>query len=250
MTIFEERERLVVVGHRGGRGPDWPTENTMAAFERAVREGADAIELDVRQCATGEVVVFHDPDLKRMSHGADVREVRSVRYLDLATHHRAPLLRDVLAFCIDRRIGLNVEVKYDLVDRARLSRAVVRQLDAFPSADVIVSSFDPRILARVRVMRPRVRTALLTTTERKWSLPLARYAMRPGMVHAIHLERTQAKPRVVRALKDRGLCVGVWTVNDPSEAQDLRALGVDWVITDAPGTLGDFRRQDANVAKT
>jgi glycerophosphoryl diester phosphodiesterase len=237
VTVFARRASLGVVGHRGGRGPDWPTENTMAAFERAVREGADAIELDVRQCATGEVVVFHDPDLKRMSNGADLREVRNVSYVELATRHRAPLLRDVLAFCIDRRIGVNVEVKYDLVDRARLVRAVLRQLDAFPSADVIVSSFDPRILARFRVLRPRVLTALLTTTERKWSLPLARFGMRPPMVHAIHLEQKQATPRVVRALKKRGLYVGVWTVNDPRDATTLRALGVDWVITDAPGRI-------------
>ena len=237
MSVFTRRERLGVIGHRGGRGPDWPTENTMAAFERAAREGADALELDVRPCATGEVVVFHDPDLKRMSGGADLREVRDVPYVELATRHRAPLLRDVLAFCNDRRIGLNVEVKYDLVDRKALVRAVARVLDGFPQVEVIVSSFDPRILARLRVMRPRILTALLTTTERKWSLPLARWGMRPAMVHAIHLERTQAKPRVVRGLKKRGLYVGVWTVNDVEEARRLHDLGVDWIVTDSPGAL-------------
>lgn len=237
MTVFERRDRLVVVGHRGGRGPDWPTENTMASFERAVRERADALELDVRQCATGEVVVFHDPTLKRMSEGADLREVRNVPYLDLATNHRVPLLRDVLAFCNDRHVGLNVEVKYDLVDRAQLVRAVVRVLDGFPFADAIVSSFDPRILARMRMMRPRLRVALLTTTERKWSLPLARIGASPALVHAIHLERTQAKPRVIRGLEKRGVHVAVWTVNDPDEALSLRSLGVDWVITDSPGKI-------------
>ncbi len=237
MSVFTRRERLVVVGHRGGRGPDWPTENTMAAFERAAREGADALELDVRLCATGEVVVFHDPDLKRMSGGADLREVRDVPYVELATNHRAPLLRDVLAFCNDRRIGLNVEVKYDLVDRKALVRAVARALDGCPRAEVLVSSFDPRILARLRVMRARVPLALLTTTERKWSLPLARWGVRPSMVHAIHLERTQAKPRVVRGLKKRGFYVGVWTVNEVVEARALRALGADWVITDSTATI-------------
>ncbi len=237
MTVFARHDRLVVVGHRGGRGPDWPTENTIGAFERAVREGADALELDVRQCATGEVVVFHDPDLKRMSGGADLREVRDVPYVELATKHRAPLLRDVLAFCNDRRVALNVEIKYDAVDRKRLVRAVARVVDAFPMVEVIVSSFDPRVLARLRVMRPRVPLALLPTTERKWSLPLARFGVRPAMVHAVHLERTQATRRVLRALKKRGLYVGVWTVNDESEARELRALGVDWVITDATAKI-------------
>ena len=232
MSVFERKKKLGVVGHRGGRGEGWPAENTMAAFERAYEEGADAIELDVRQCATGEVVVFHDPDLKRTSGGSDLRKISDVPYLDLATHWKTPLLRDVLAFCNDRKLGLNVEIKYDDVDRPRLARAVCRLLDAHPKLDVIISSFDPRILAHVRALRGDLRCALLTTTERKWSLPLARFGMVRGIVWAVHLEKVQATERVVRGLRRRGLHVGVWTVNDVEEARRLRSWGVDWVITD------------------
>jgi glycerophosphoryl diester phosphodiesterase len=236
VSVFE-RSSFVVVGHRGGRGEGWPLENTFGAFERAVKEGADAIELDVRLCATGEIVVFHDPDLKRMSGEQDRREVQRVSYLELATKHRAPVLRDVVVFCNDRRVGLNVEVKYDFVDRARLVRGVIRTLDEFPELDVIVSSFDPRILAYIRVARPRLRLAMLTTTERRWSLPLARVLAARRLVFAVHLERTQAKPALVRAIRSRGVRVGVWTVNDPEEARALRAAGANWVITDAPGKM-------------
>ena len=241
MSVFERSDRLVVVGHRGGRGPDWPTENTFAAFETALAEGADAIELDVRLCATGEVVVFHDPDLKRMSGESDLREVQRVPYLELATRFRAPLLRDVVAFCNDRGVGLNVEVKYDAVDHGRLVRGVVRTLDEFPGADVILSSFDPRILARVRAARPRLRLAMLTTTERRWSLPLARSLAARRFFFAVHLERVHATERCVRAIRRRGVRVGVWTVNEPTEAARLRAFGADWVITDAPGAMSGNR---------
>lgn len=216
----------------------------MAAFERAHREGADALELDVRLCGTGEVVAFHDPDLKRMSGGSDHRDVQDVPYIELANEHRAPLLRDVLAFCMDRRIGLNVEVKYDVVDTARLTRDVVRSLDVFPNADVIVSSFDPRILGRVGVMRPETRLALLTTTERRWSLPLARFVARPPYPYAVHLERAQATEALIKKLRARGLRVGVWTVNEANEARALRDLGVDWLITDAPGAMLTRTRPD------
>lgn len=236
MSIFSRGDRLAVVGHRGGRGDSWPTENTFAAFERALAEGADAIELDVRLCATGEVVVFHDPDLKRMSGGADLREVQHVPYLELATGFRAPLLRDVVAFCNDRRVGLNVEVKYDAVARAALASRVVCTLAEFPDLDVIVSSFDPRILAGIGAAR-RHRLAFLTTTERRWSLPLARALAARKLVHAIHLERTLATPREIQAIRARGVDVGVWTVNDPEEARALREARADWVITDVPGTM-------------
>lgn len=237
MSVFDRRDRLVVVGHRGGRGPDWPTENTFDAFERALREGADAIELDVRLCATGEVVVFHDPDLKRTSGDADLREVQSVPYLELATRHRVPLLRDVLAFCNDRRVGLNVEVKYDAVDRVRLARDVAALLREFPRTDVIVSSFDPRILAGMKAHLGRVRLAMLTTTERRWSLPLARVLAASHGLFAVHLERVHARPKIVRAIAARGVRVGVWTVNEPDEARALRALGASWVITDRPAAM-------------
>jgi glycerophosphoryl diester phosphodiesterase len=240
LSAFDGGDRLVVVGHRGGRGPTWPAENTFAAFERALREGADAIELDVRLCATGEVVVFHDPDLKRASGGDDAREVRAVPYLELASRFRAPLLRDVIAFCNDRRAGLNVEVKYDAVDHARLARAVASVLAEAPGADVLVSSFDPRLLARVRARLPRVRVAMLTTPGRRLSLPLARFLAARRRLYAVHLERTQACARRVGALRARGVRVGVWTVNDPEEARRLRAMGVDWIITDAPETFRSY----------
>ena len=228
MSVFE-RSSFVVVGHRGGRGDTWPTENTFAAFERAFDERADAIELDVRLCATGEVVVFHDPKVN------DV-EIQRIPYLEMATKYGAPVLRDVAVFCNDRRKGLNVEVKYDFVDQGRLVRGVIRTLDEFPDLDVIISSFDPRILARIRAARPRLRLAMLTTTERRWSLPLARTLAARRLVFAVHLERAHAKPEIVRAIHSR-VRVGVWTVNDPTEARALRDAGADWVITDSPAII-------------
>ena len=246
MTRAFEGGGFAIVGHRGGRttpqDPEWPAENTMPSFERAVAEGADAVELDVRLCESGEVVVLHDPDLSRATGGRDTRAVRSVPYLELASmrlfggEQGPPLLRDLLPFCVQRGVGLNVEIKYDDVDRGRLSRAVAREL-ARSSADVLVSSFDPRILLAMASLAPRTPRALLTTSERRWSGFAARRVVSAPWLWAVHLERTQAQPEMVGALKGRGLRVGVWTVDDASEARDLRALGVDWIVTDAPGRL-------------
>ena len=244
-----------IVGHRGGRvtplDPEWPAENTVASFERAIAEGADAIEIDVRLCATGEVVVFHDPDLARATRGLDGREVQAVPYLELASMRLfgdaqgVPLLRDVLLLCVQRGVGLNVEIKYDAVARGRLARAVAREL-ARSSADVLLSSFDPRILLDMLRIAPRTPRALLTTPTRKWSGFAARRVARPPWLWAVHLERTQAQPALVRSLKQRGLRVGVWTINDAAEARDLRSVGVDWIVTDAPGRL----RAELGISKS
>ncbi len=70
--FFARRGRPLVIGHRGVRRAG-VAENTLEAFETAIRDGAEAVELDVRVCASGELVVLHDPTLGRVSGGADDR---------------------------------------------------------------------------------------------------------------------------------------------------------------------------------
>jgi glycerophosphoryl diester phosphodiesterase len=65
-------------------------------------------------------------------------------------------------------------------------------------------------------------------------LPLARLVSHARQLAAVHLERTQATDAVVRALVRTGTRVGVWTVNDKSEAARMKARGVHWIITDDP----------------
>lgn len=223
----------VVVGHRGGRGEGWPAENTIEAFAQAQKEGAAAIELDVRTCATGEVVVLHDADLTRMTNGTDARKVaqvplRELVRLTLKDGARIPTLAEVLEWA-STRLAVNVELKRDVADMLTLARVAARTIRE-GRADVLISSFDPLLLQAVRALAPRVPRAFLT-------LPRARPVVPPLGIHAVHLEREQATGAWVLAQKERGLKVGVWTVNDPVEAKDLAFLGVDWLITDAPGSI-------------
>src|SRR5215210_4731977 len=72
----------LVFGHRGVRGT--APENTMSAFDLAADAGADGVELDVRTCRAGELVVCHDPTLERCSAGRDLREVAELDLTELA----------------------------------------------------------------------------------------------------------------------------------------------------------------------
>ena len=217
-TVLQSAGALVV-GHRGGRGEGWPRENTLAAFERARAEGARAIELDVRTCGTGEVVVLHDPT------GSSLAELRALG---------VPTLAEALAGACENDVAVNVELKHDVPNRLVLVERVRRVLR--PSrADVLLSSFDPLLLAAAAVALPATRRALLTSRAQRPQVPSA-IATSP-FVHALHLERTQTNPATIGRYRRRGLRVGVWTVNDPREAADLVALGVETLITDAPGVL-------------
>lgn len=237
MTAFASAP--LVVGHRGGRGEGWPAENTLEAFARAEVEGATAIELDVRTCSGGDVVVFHDATLGRMTSRADTRAVASVPFRELArialapNGERVPLLADALAWARARSVAVNVELKHDVADRVALARSVTNVI-ATSRADVLVSSFDPALLAAMAALAPRVRRAFLTHAEQeRWARVLLEIA-RPPAVFALHVERRQTSPEALARWKARGLRVGVWTVNDRREAVDLVALGVDFVITDRP----------------
>jgi glycerophosphoryl diester phosphodiesterase len=104
-------------------------------------------------------------------------------------------------------------------------------------ADVLLSSFDPLLLAMAAARAPSIPRALLVHgRQRAWADALQR-AARPPAVQALHIERTQTDPRAIGRYLALGLRVGVWTVNDPAEAIDLVRLGVESIITDAPGAV-------------
>jgi glycerophosphoryl diester phosphodiesterase len=210
----------LVVGHRGGRGEGWPRENTIAAFDRARAQGARAVELDVRTWED-RVVVLHDAPRCAADVPAD-----------------APTLAQTLAWARAQDVAVNVEMKHDVPSRASLARATVRIVRE-SGADVLLSSFDPLLLAMAGALAPRIRRALLVhSRQRRWA-DVVQARVRPPAVTSLHLERTQTDSRVIRSALRRGLRVGVWTVNDAREAADLVALGVATIITDEPGAILD-----------
>jgi glycerophosphoryl diester phosphodiesterase len=236
---FRRAGRPFVYGHRGVRG-DRP-ENTLAAFSAAADQGADGIELDVRVSGDGEPVVVHDPTLSRVSGGADIRAVADLRWRELAAvdvggGERVPRLVEVLALARARRLAVNVELKRDAPDRKAIVAATARVLSSWDARHpVIVSSFDPFMLAGFGLLCARPR-ALLLHRDAAWH-QRASFTAAPLGVFAVHIERTLASPDVVRRWHARGMRVSVWTVNDEREAGDLAAIGVDGLITDVPGRL-------------
>jgi glycerophosphoryl diester phosphodiesterase len=245
----------LVVGHRGGRGAGWPPENTIEAFEHARGQGAVAVELDVRASADGQAIVFHDPTLARLTGGRDARHVEGLaaselRAVDLdrgAAGARIPSLADALAWARDRGVAVNVELKYDVPRLGDVARAATRAVRD-TGADVLFSSFDPRLLAWVAVLAPRVPRAYLTHAgQRRWA-DAAREVLRPPVVRALHLEEREASPEALERYRRRGFRVGVWTVNDPVAARRLAAGGVGSIITDSPGTILQALRAPAPAA--
>lgn len=230
--------RPAVVGHRGVRGPR--PENTIEAIEEAHRQGADAVEIDVRLCATGEVVVFHDPDLAQLA--GDARLVARVglaelRRFDLGDAARIPTLDQVIEVVAARGLGLNVEIKHDAESKPRTVAAVaaiLRRRAPEVRAGIVVSSFDPWVLVAHRALVPALCHALLVheSTYHDWALRIARRLPIDG----VHIEASLAVPARARPFFQRGF-VSAWTINDPTRARAAFDLGLEALITDTPQAL-------------
>ena len=227
--------------HRGSHGPDGPLENTMAAFERAVVDQADGIELDVHLSLDGYPVVFHDETLERLTFSRDSRRIADVSAdelinVQLSGGHRMPLLSDVLDQ-IGSHISLNIEIKDAIaVD------AVMSLLDGYPGHSHLLSSFSA----------DAVRHAFHAdeSLERAWisgDLPASDAEQEASRWPFLTLTRTRASrwhtsqwfcnPTTISLLAQRGIQTHVWTVNDPVQARSLYVMGAHGIFTDNPGLM-------------
>ncbi len=235
---------MLVLGHRGWPAPSHP-ENTLLAVTAALDGGADGVEVDVRLTADGVAVCCHDDDLLRV--GADLRSIRTSRYADVVATplpggHQVPRLLDVAAAVAGRGqlvIDLKPEPRAAAVLRACLATLTMAR---FPLDDVVVSSFDDRLLDVLAVRRPQVpRAAILDVGDAL--LPALGRARRRGDA-AVHLplRTVLAEPGEVR---DCGVTVRAWTVNRLVDARLCALLGVAAVITDLPVDLAAALRAPA-----
>jgi glycerophosphoryl diester phosphodiesterase len=226
-----------VLGHRGARHA--APENTFAAFDLALAEGADGVELDVRLNASGDVVVCHDVTLERVTEGRDTRTIHQLtssecRSIRLSRDEPLPFLRDVLDWAEQNHACLNVELKVDGRRRSELVLAVARLTSERAAADnVLISCFNPVVLLVHATLAPDIPTAWLVDSRRLAAWPILTWTGNAAL-HPKHSLITAASISVWRRQSRR---IHAWTVNDPARACELAALGVDCLITDNPGTL-------------
>lgn len=223
----------LIIGHRGASA-DAP-ENTLAAFGLALDQGADGVELDVRLSADGQLVVFHDGDVARMTSGtgqvADLA-LAQLRQLTMAAGQTIPTLDEVLE-SFGRQLLYNIEVK-DFGWRNRGTETAVADTILAHQLEehVLVSSFNPLALHRLRaVLPPRVPLALIRGSGwQQYSYLLADGA-------ADHPHYAMVDANYMAWASKRSYLVNVWTVDDPVEARRLADLGVNGIITNKPGFL-------------
>lgn len=226
-------KRTLVYAHRGAsrRAP----ENSCAALRLARELGADGVEMDLMLCASGEVVVFHDDTLGRMTgRPGSVEEstLAELRALDLGGGERIPTLEEAVEAA--GPLLLNLELKCGRVDDRGLAAKVAGAIRALGIRErTLVSSFNPAVLARFRLMAPDVPVGFLFARDQAWHFRRGLWA--PVVrASAVHPEASLCTEARVRRWHRRGYLVNVWTVDDPLRVAELARMGVDAIITNEP----------------
>lgn len=235
----------LVIAHRGASA--YAPENTIPAFELAIQQHADMLELDVQRSSDGILVVFHDETTERWDgrhRPVATCSLAELRTLDIGGAHIATLA-EVCSLAREHNIRLNVELK-----ALGIGAQVAHLLHAENVAHLtLISSFSPDALREVQIADPHLPRAYLMGTQtyspnvrlrEAWPFQALRSIDARAWHPAYQLPLLSwIIPRVQRA----GYQINVWTVDDLTEMRHLIDLNVDGIITNTPDVLHNMLRE-------
>ena len=243
MKTFSVAMTPLIEAHRGDSSH--APENTLAAFQRAIRLGADSIELDIHPAKDGTLMIIHDETVDRTTDGrgrVGDMSVEELLHLDAGAKfspafagQRIPRLTDVLELVAESGMQLNVEIKSS-PRGLDVPRALVGHLRRFGNpSGFVVSSFDLQCLLDVRALAPEFPLALIGHAS--GILDLAEKYHLPW----IHADHNGANEKIIARAHALAIQVNVWTVDDPAAFPHWKAFGVDKICTNDPGLMIECR---------
>jgi glycerophosphoryl diester phosphodiesterase len=252
-----QHNELRLYAHRGASAH--VPENSLEAFQRALNDGATALELDIHRTADGHFVVAHDPHGRRLAGRNEAISdlcLEDVKKWDLSTTdvrevgpHAVPTLEEVLSAFPD--VPFSVDHK---PDNPGAVPDLLELLARYGAEDrVTLASFSTRVIGRIRSLGYRGRTALSRpeiVCLRFLPAALARKYVRgdaaqiPTHSGPIRLDTT----RFLQKCRTLGIRTDFWVVNDPARARELLAAGATGIMTDDPAVIAPvFREKRSNV---
>lgn len=234
-----------LIAHRGA-GKLAP-ENTLAAIRVGAQNGFRMMEYDVKLSRDGIPVLLHDDNLERTSNGqglASALTLAELSVLDFGAWHSTayagepvPTLNSIAAFTLANQIHSNIEIKPTTDNEAETGRVVAlatQQLWAQANLPPLLSSFSEIALAAAQEVAPTLPRALLIeeTVPADWPERLERLGCMGLNLNDRFVDQT-----LVRAIRQAGYTVAVWTVNDAERVRELLEWGCNGIFTDKVTTI-------------
>ena len=236
---FYPSDRTLIFGHRGA--PTSITENTLPSFQKAITQGVDGLELDVRLSKDGQLIIFHDKNLKRLA--SQNQKVKELSFTELQTiklqktnsqKERAciPLLSEIVPLLGHIKV-LNIEIKSEsLIDGEEMLKPIIQFLDKHKIDDrCIISSFNPLFLMRLRLKRPQTIIGFLYNRNKwlhGWDNMIWMLRIKPENLHIHH---KLLNHWIVKWAQKKGMRINTYTINDKETYDNCRPM-IDGVFTD------------------
>jgi len=228
-------DRPLVIAHRGASA--YRPENTFPAYELAVTQAADMIEIDLHRSRDGAIVVAHDAELERLGGHGEIgaATLQQLRDLDAGGGARIPTLDEVLD-TFGARIPFNLELKqaghgpYPGLPALAVEGVTRRGL----LDRMLFSSFHDPVLEELRGHSSEARIALLISRR---GPELWQERARALGAEAVNPELPLVDREFVERAHGEGLAVYAFTVDPPDEMRRLLDLGVDGLFTNVPDRM-------------
>ena len=210
-------------------------ENTIESVQKAIELNVDGIEIDVFKSKNGELVVYHDPFLSRLSNSnAFIEQISldSIKKIELIGGYFIPTLKEIVDI-IPEKIFLNIELKGE--DTAfETNKIIINYLNTynFPVSKFIISSFRWDELKKIRSFNKDIPIAILVDSLYKIddAIKLAK------QINAVALNPNKEfiTKEIVNKIQSKNIKVYPYTINTPRNIRKMRSMGVDAIITDYP----------------
>ena len=224
------------IGHRGAKG--YVAENTYESISKAIQLGVDGIEIDVFKCASGELVLFHDKDLKELTGESGLIENLTIKELEqflVLGKYKIPTLKDVLTR-IEKPLFVNIELKG--LNTAQATSKIIADISRSTSWSLehfIVSSFNWDELELFRSIDKNTPVGVLVS--KSMSINEAIEFGKKINAQAIHPNYTLLDEKTVKKIKNNGFKIYTWTVNNEDDINFMKKLKVDGIISDYPDRI-------------
>tara|TARA_A100001011_G_scaffold379730_1_gene446127 strand:+ start:73 stop:978 length:906 start_codon:yes stop_codon:yes gene_type:complete len=256
LRYIENKKIILNIAHRGGLGLS--PENTITSFNRAIKEGADILELDIRSTSDSILVLLHDEavdrttdgkgriseltlkEAKRLNAGYRWTENDSLSFPFRALNIKIPTFNEFLANFKDYKLNIEIKQHDNFIAKKLCESIKENQIED----NVVIGSFNDEVLDEFRYHCPDVATSPGRNEIRtfygfsyvyldKFYSPKSDIYQLPDFFGSTHV----LTEKFVNAIKQKNIPIFVWTVNEPDEMKKFIEMGLDGIITDYPDRL-------------
>ncbi|MAG91970.1 hypothetical protein CMO83_04810 [Candidatus Woesearchaeota archaeon] len=222
-----------IIGHRGAMA--YEPENTILSIKKAIELGSDGVEIDVRRCKSGELIVINNDTVDRTTNGQGyVKDftLDKLQKLDAGKGEKIPTLEEVINYINNKKIKLIIELKEKDLEKDVLILVEKHNLQN----DSIIISFFHQIIKNIKKINKNIDTGLLFVGN---PVNVSSLAKEADAIFLFTNFKYTDKDLVDNA-HENNLKVYVWNIDDIENLEKMLKLGVDGVGSNKPDVVVDY----------